>query len=90
MCLGPEHWPNRAGKLNQASDVVFLAVGDQKFPIQEVNTGYCWGDECALRVAPGEDVAAFISYADFNLPERLWREPKTLEFRPQAFPCKPK
>jgi len=89
MCLAPEHWPNRAGKINQASDVVFLIVGSERFPIQDFNTGYCRGDECSLRVAPGEEVAAFIPYADFKLPERLWREAKTLEFRPQAYACRP-
>ena len=90
MCLAPEHWPNHADKINQASDIVFLLVAGQRFPIQDFNTGYCSGGECSLRVAPGEEVAAFISYADFNLPQELWFEVKTLEFQSQAYACKPK
>ena len=57
LCLLPEHWPNQAGKINQASDYVFLLVADRRFPIQDYDTGYC-PEGCALVVRPGERVPA--------------------------------
>ena len=89
MCLLPEHWPNQGGKIDQASDRVHLVVDHERFPIEDFNTGYC-PQGCALRVAPGEKVTAFILYKDFNLPERLTGEPKILEFVPVAFKCSSK
>lgn len=86
MCLLPEHWPNQAGKINQASDIVFLVVGRERFPIDDFNTGYC-PQGCATRVAPGEKISSSIHYADFGLPERLKDAPKALEFSPKAFSC---
>lgn len=89
MCLLPEHWPNQAGKINQASDRVFLVVGQECFLIENFNTGYC-PQGCATRVAPGEKVSNSIPYADFSLLERLKDAPKTLEFSAMAFACKAK
>lgn len=89
MCLLPEHWPNQAGKINQASDSVFLVVGQERFPVVDFNTGYC-PQGCATHVAPGEKVSSSIPYADFSLPERLKDAPKTLEFSPTAFACRAK
>lgn len=89
MCLLPEHWPNAAGKINQASNHVYLIVGDERFPIEDFNTGYC-PEGCATYVAPGERISAFVAYSDFNLPIHLINEPKKLEFSPKAFECRPK
>lgn len=86
MCLLPEHWPNSAGKINQASDAVFLVVGQERFPIKDFNTGYC-PQGCATRVAPGALLSAFIAYEDFGLPDRLISAQKSLEFSPVAFEC---
>jgi len=88
VCLLPEFWPNQAGKINQASGLVFLVVGEERFDIENFNTGYC-PTGCALRVGPGEVVRAFIEYQSFGLPESLVREEKRLEFAPKAFRCKP-
>lgn len=87
MCLGPEQWPNATGKLNQMGDAVFLVVGNERFPVSDFNTGYC-PDDCSQSVAPGEEIVSQISYVDFKLPDRLRFERKTLEFHPQAYPCK--
>jgi hypothetical protein len=86
MCLLPENWPNSAGKIDQASDRVFLVVGQERFPIRDFNTGYC-PKGCATRVAPGGQLSASIAYADFGLPDRLITSRKTLEFSPVAFKC---
>lgn len=88
MCLLPEHWPNAAGKINQASDLVHLKVGGERFAIEDFNTGYC-PQGCATYVAPGEQIYAFIPYSAFDLPNRLFNEPKALEFSPKAFECRP-
>jgi hypothetical protein len=81
MCLLPEFWPNGRGTGG------FVSVGSERFAIEDVDTGYC-PQGCARRVAPGEEIAGSIPYSDFNLPDRLWQEPKALEFQPQAYVCK--
>ena len=88
VCLSAEDWPNLAGKLNQMGNRVFLLVRGERFPVENFNTGYCVGDACAKRVAPGEQISGSIPYKDFDLPKRLWGEPKTLEFSPQAYVCR--
>jgi hypothetical protein len=87
MCLMPEHWPNQAGKINQAADYVSLIVDGVSYPIEDFNTGYCIGG-CPTYVSPGETITGFISYRDFNLPVELFSRPKALEFSPRAFACK--
>jgi len=86
MCLLPEHWPNQAGKINQGHDRMALVVAGERFPVADFNTGYC-PQGCAIRVAPGSNQSARVSYEDFALPERFWSAPKTLEFSPTAFVC---
>lgn len=86
MCLLPEHWPNQAGKINQGSDRMILVVGAERFRVKDFNTGYC-PQGCAVRVAPGAELTASVSYADFALPERLWGAAKTLEFSPMVYAC---
>ncbi len=86
LCLLPEHWPNQAGKINHASEDVFLLVAGERFPIEDFNTGYC-PDGCALAVRPGETVSSSISYNDFRLPPDLWNEPKRLELPVVVYTC---
>lgn len=86
MCLLPEHWPNEAGKINQASERVALVIGEERFPIADFNTGYC-PQGCATRVAPADRASASIAYADFGIPEQLTDAPKTMIFSPMAFAC---
>jgi hypothetical protein len=86
LCLLPEHWPNQAGKINQASENVFLLVGGRRFPIEDFNTGYC-SDGCALVVHPGETVSSSIAYDDFQLPGDLRYAPKQLEMPFVAYAC---
>ena len=89
VCLLPESWPNSAGKINQASEYVFLVINEQRYPIVDFNTGYCPGD-CATRVASGGKVLAFIPYSDFDIPLSMIEMPKTLEFSPIALRCNEK
>jgi hypothetical protein len=86
LCLLPEHWPNQAGKINQASEYVFLLVSGERFPIEDFNTGYCPGG-CALVVRPGATVSSSIAYDDFQLPTHFRHAPKQLELPVVAYTC---
>jgi hypothetical protein len=87
LCLSEDDWPNEGGKLDQMGGVVFLVVGSERFSIENFNTGYCPGG-CERRVAPGEEISGSIPYKDFDLPERLRYQPKSLEFSPEAYVCR--
>ncbi len=86
VCLLPEFWPNKAGKIHQASDRVFLVVENQRFPIADFNTGYC--PKCVLKVKPGDTVRASMSYSSFGVPEYLFPKAKQLVLNSKAFVCK--
>ena len=86
LCLLPEHWPNQAGKIDQASENVFLLVAGRRFPIEDFNTGYC-ANGCALVVHPGETVSSSIAYDDFLLPADIRQAPKQLELPVIAYTC---
>lgn len=87
VCLLPEHWPNPAGKINQASDEVYLMIEEKRFPIVDFNTGYCPAG-CSLRVDPDGVVTASIPYEDFKIPKSLFDSRKELVFSPKAYRCK--
>lgn len=86
VCLTPTYWPNSAGKLNQAEALVSVTIGGQSFPISDFNTGYCPG--CSTKVRPGQLVTASIPYSEFEIPNRLHDEPKTLIFNPVGSHCR--
>jgi hypothetical protein len=86
MCLLPEHWPNKAGKLNQSGSRLSLSVAGESFPATDFNTGYC-PTGCELKVAPAEKITATVPYAEFSLPKRLWSSAKVLSFSPMAYEC---
>ena len=85
VCLSPDTWPNQAGKIDQASEYVFLMIDGRRFPIEDFNTGYCPG--CWLQVSPGETVTASIPYSDFGVPKDLENLEKDLVLSPVACRC---
>jgi len=87
VCIAKEDWPNLAGKINQSSDIVFLEVAGKTLPIEEFNTGFCQGEQCAIVVKPDEIINGFISYDGFNLPENLHASTKNLSYSPPAYFC---
>lgn len=89
ICLTPANWPNKAGKINQASDRVWLTVSGERFEINDFNTGYCVGG-CATSVGPNERISASVPYSEFDLPANLTKDSKVLHFQPTAFYCDPK
>lgn len=87
ICLPPEQWPNQSGKVDWAKDYISVRVGAKRFPIADWNGGYCPGCYVA-EVRPGESVAAFIPYADFeNFGPENYQADKELTFPPHASWC---
>ena len=86
ICLTPTHWPNSAGKLNQAEGLVAVTIHGQSFPISDFNTGYCPG--CRTKVLPGQLVTASIPYSEFQIPNRFHDEQKVLTFNPVGSYCR--
>ena len=88
VCVLPEHWPNQGGAIDQGGDRVFLHVAGRRFALRDFNTGYCPGG-CATYVAPGGEISGRLAYADFQLPTDLEQSPKSLEFKPLGYRCRP-
>jgi hypothetical protein len=86
VCLYPNQWPVKSGKMGTASDGIILIIGQQRFPVDRVNTGYCPG--CSTYVAPGETLRASIPYDVFHLPAEMVNEEKQLEFTSMAYRCR--
>ena len=86
VCLSDSNWPNSSGNLNQMGDTVWLEVDGRRFPIADVNTGYCT-ENCSIRVQPGQTVKASLPYENFGLPSNLFKRPKKLHFDAFAFSC---
>lgn len=89
ICLLPEHWPNQAGVINQASGIVFVVINEERYPMRQINTGYCTGSvsDCGFQVLPGESISANIPYSMFDIPRNLYSSDKKLEYQPLAFRC---
>jgi hypothetical protein len=88
ICLAAEDWPSNSGDLHESSDVVYLLVQGKKFPIRNMNRGYCKGDPCTIRIQPGERIAGSMPYENFDLPESAASAQKELVFAPPAFGCR--
>lgn len=86
ICLTPSQWPTEKGQIHFGGDYLFLIVGEKRYPIVDVNLGYC--PNCYITVNPGESIVAKIWYRDFNLPDQAHSQTKELEFYPRAFRCK--
>lgn len=86
VCLLPEFWPNRGGKIDHGADLVSLLVDGKRFALEDFNTGYCPG--CSTAVAPGDSNTTFLTYADFGLPEDLRYGDKALVYELKVFFCR--
>lgn len=90
LCIDSSDWPTRTGTLSSMSESMALLVGEERFPIRDFDTGYCYAKsytDCSVRVSPGKTITAFIPYKEFNLPQRLWFEPKKLVYPVKATVC---
>jgi hypothetical protein len=85
ICLTPENWPNSGGKINQASDRVWLEVEGSKYSIADFNTGYCMA--CATKIKPSEKIVGIIPYSEFSLPPSKYQAAKRLNFKPMGSFC---
>ncbi len=89
VCLSASYWPDPDGMLDTVVEGGFILVGKERFALKNYNTAYC-PKGCQLRIGGGEEIKEFLPYKYYDLPERLWQEPKILEFRPQAYVCQSK
>lgn len=78
VCMSVGDWPNRFGKVNQMSETTYLMVQQRRFPIRDFNTGYCVGEGCTIRVVSKMTIYAVIPYEEFDLPDELRYERKSL------------
>lgn len=88
LCISESDLPTPIGAIRSFSDErLVLVVGSRRFPVKPNYTGYCVGDECAVRVSHGKSLRAFILYSEFGLPRRYWLRPKKLIYRINAWAC---
>jgi len=96
LCISVGDWPTPGGKLNYMRGRVALVVGDDHFPIDDFDTGYCDAtyapqlEDCAVHVPPGKTITGFLTYSDFRLPERLRFSKKQLVYPLNAIVCEKK
>ncbi|MBP6011053.1 MAG: hypothetical protein KBA31_02395 [Alphaproteobacteria bacterium] len=79
VCIAHGAWPTKAGRVDAMGDSMFLSVGKTRFPIEEFQAGFCFG-ECKTRVPSGASIEVSIGYERFKLPEALRFEKKTLTY----------
>jgi len=85
LCFSTESWPFR-GKVGWGSTQVAIAVGDQRYPIQDWNMGYCPGNECASRVEARGRAHGYLSYDEFPGAPFDGRE-QSLQFNIGVYAC---
>lgn len=85
ICLYPTNWPDKAGVIEQAAGRAWIEVAGKRFAMENLDGGYCPG--CRMKLNPRQSATAFVSYANFNLPEALGSHPKGLHFQPEARSC---
>jgi hypothetical protein len=78
ICLYPTNWPNRAGIIEQATDRIWIEVEGRRFPMMDLDAGYC--PDCRTKLRSKQSATAFVSYTDFNLPEAFNSHRKSLHF----------
>ena len=87
ICISDGDWPNEGGRLDQMGGVAFLVVGTEKFSIRDFNMGYTPSKEI-FRVSPGETLSGSIPYSEFDLPEHLQSDPKSLDYPLSGWTCR--
>jgi hypothetical protein len=87
VCLLREYWPDQSGAIESGERLAALRVEERRFPMLNFQFDYCLPD-CAIRVAPGQEVTGFLAYSSFELPEELYGKPESLNYYPVAYRCK--
>jgi len=87
-CVESESWPNAAGWIHFASDVVFAEVDGDRFSLRERNVGYCFGGCQVVRIPPNGRVSAQLPYGEFPGLASPAPHNAKLTLRPTETPCK--
>jgi len=90
VCLAPEAWPDSAGRIAGAPQIIVLVIGNTGFPVT-AEPGF-WGhcdpvDACLIHVAPREVLSVSIPYSSFTIPKELQDKPKELDFEAVGMSC---
>jgi hypothetical protein len=87
LCISTGDWPNVRGSLHFQHKRVALVIGKKRFPIAKHNGGYCYANDCEIKVSPGKTIVGYIPYSEFNLPKEMWHRRKKLVYPLLAAEC---
>lgn len=87
ICTSNRRWPTEAGRMENASDKVFVVVDNRKFAYKDFDMDVCPFKACGNPMNTGMRVEASLFYRDFDLPKNLYDAPKVLLYDPQPFWC---
>ena len=86
-CIVSESWPNSAGWIHFSSDIVFVDVDSERFPLRDRNVGYCPGGCEVVRIPPHGSVSAKLPYIEFPSLSAPPPHSAKLILRPNETPC---
>jgi len=65
LCVSNDNWPNNLGEMHYSAGHVLAEIDGERYSIRDQNFGYCIGNQCSHRIAPGAVLEGFVSYAEF-------------------------
>ena len=91
LCILIYDWPSDGGEIHFGSSRVVLQSRGRRFPIKDVNFGYCLdanGRICRIEIAPHKQLKGFIGYLQFGHSETIAQLPaRKLHFQVTPFVC---
>lgn len=85
LCITPANWPNAAGRVDYASDIISVRIQNYEKKYSDINTGYCPG--CEIVVPPHGYITGFLLYEDFGISEDERYMEKHLIMSPNVYRC---
>ncbi len=87
VCTDSQNWPNQAGRIHYASDIVKLVIDSANYKYRDFDTGYC--PKCGnKRLPPGSTLNGTLSYDDFDIPKNIYNHKKTLIYELKGWYCR--
>jgi len=87
LCLAPEMWPGVSGAIDHSGGFIYVEVNNKKFPLKDINRGFCVWEGCYERVSFSKEIRAFLKYDDFKLSTSEYQAEKILFFTPRPWWC---
>lgn len=84
ICIGAENWPSRDGIIDNSGDEFYLEVHGKKYFLQK-EQDYC--PNCVTELSPRRTIDSKLNYKSFELPEPVFKEPKTLHLKSIGYVC---